>query len=109
MVEFGRVGDELQHKHGSIAVGTWNVRGMTDLKLHELILHMETYDINILCLQETWCKQADVYTERGYFIRFSGSTGGERCWSGVGFIIAPSFRPRVRSYKQFDDRIAYLK
>ena len=85
------------------------MRGLTELKLHELISHMETYSIDILCIQETWCKQADVYTEQEYLVILSGTTGNERCWSGVGFIVSPSFRHRVRSYKQVDDRIAYLK
>ena len=46
------------------AFGTWIVRGLTQLKLHELILHMGTYNIDILCIQDTWSKNADAYEEQ---------------------------------------------
>ena len=36
----------------ALVICTWNVRGLTDLKLFELILHMKRYDIDILCIQE---------------------------------------------------------
>ena len=85
------------------------MRGLTELKLHELILHMGTYNIDILCIQETWTKNADVYEEQGHLIVLSGGSCPGRVWSGVGFIISPRIRDKIRGYKQINDRIAYVK
>ena len=52
---------------------SWNVRGLTDLKMIELILHMKRYNIDILCLQETHIVDTDSYEEQGFLVVLSGA------------------------------------
>ena len=92
----------------TLSCGTWNVRGLTELKLHELILHMKYNNIDILCIQETWTKKAAVYVEHGFEVILSGSELEGRTFTGVGFILAPHVRRRIRSYKQINDRVAVI-
>ena len=80
--------DDGSQAHGLLKCGTWNIRGLTELKLFELFIHMPKYSVNILCIQETWKKESAAYREDGFMIIFSGSELEERSWAGVGFIIA---------------------
>ena len=89
--------------------GTWNVRGLTDIKAIELVLHMQRYGIDILCLQETWASASIEYVVNGFVFILSGSDREERSWAGVGFIVAPWCKGRVKSYMQVSDRVAYIK
>jgi hypothetical protein len=93
----------------ALVICTWNVRGLTDLKLYELILHMTTYDIDVLCIQETHISSSAVRYERGYTVILSGSDEDSRSWAGVGIIVAPRCRHRIKSYKQISDRLCSLK
>ena len=70
---------------------------------------MKQYEIDVLCLQETWLQESEVYGEQGYLVVLSGSDDTERSWAGVGFILAPHCRSRVKAYRQVSDRIAYVK
>ena len=36
-----------------LVCGSWNVKGLSDLKFCEIIRHMQEFDLDILCLQET--------------------------------------------------------
>ena len=92
-----------------LTCGTWNVRGLTDLKLFELILHMRRYNIGILCMQETWKTKAAAYDYQGFQVILSGPDQTNRCWAGVGFIVAPWLRRRVKSYQQTSERMAQIK
>ena len=78
----GRI-QNFEFGHSVLTYGTWNVQGLTDLKLFELILSMKRYSIDILCLQETRSVKASVYTEQGHLVITSGTDDGARCWSGV--------------------------
>ena len=60
-------------------------------------------------MQETWINRTEVLEEKGFFMILSGSGDVERSWAGVGFIVAPWCRRRMKSYKQVNDRIAYVK
>ena len=88
---------------------TWNVKGLTDLKSIELILYMKKYGIDILCIQETWLNNSCVYQEQGHMIILSGDGADCRSWAGVGFILSPSCKQHVKSYKQVSDRLCTLK
>ena len=92
-----------------INLGSWNVRGLTELKLFELVLHMEKYSIDILCIQETWVAKSHIYKEYGFTVILSGSWSNGRSWAGVAFIIAPWCNGRVQAHKQISDRLAYIK
>ena len=101
--------DDGFQAHGLLKCGTWNIRGLTELKLFELFIHMLKYSIDILCIQETWKKESAAYREDGFVIVLSGSELEERSWAVVGFIIAPWCIRRVKSYRQISDRTAYIK
>ena len=88
---------------------TWNIRGLTDLKLFELIMHMKQYDIDILCIQETHRNDTCIYEELGFVIILSGTGEDVRTWSGVGFIVAPWCKHKVKSYKQISERMCSLR
>ena len=88
---------------------TWNVQGPTDLKILELILHMLEYQIDVLCLQETWISRTQVRDENDFLVTLSGSGGIGCSWAGVGFMVATWCRRRVKCYKQVSDRMAPLK
>ena len=75
---------------GSIRIGSWNVEGLTDVKVEQVIDYMIQYSIGVLCLQETRKSKSDVYlTSRGYKLILSGCSTSEREWAGVGFILSP--------------------
>jgi exonuclease III len=88
---------------------SWNVRGLTDLKLFELILHMKRHDIDVLCIQETRKNDVAAFEEQGYLVLLSGSGTVDKTWAGVGIIVAPRCKHRIKSYKQISDRICSLK
>ena len=104
-----RGGSLQQHTGDQFTIGTWNVRGFTDLKLQEFILHMKFHRISILCMQETRVGKSDVYFEDGFQIIMSGRSDDSVCWAGVGFIIAPWARDRLKNFKQICDRMAYVQ
>ena len=95
---------------GKCKIATWNIEGLTEEKLVELIRIMEERDIGILCLQETHCAGADYFLRNdGYLVIQSGGPNAMREWAGVGFLVAPAFRRSVLGFNQFSDRIASLK
>ena len=87
---------------------SWNVRGLTDLKTFELILHMKRHDIDILCIQETHKNSITAYEEQGYLVLLSGCGSDCRSWAGVGIIMAPRCKHWIKSYKQISDRLCSL-
>ena len=70
---------------------------------------MLMYQIDAICLQETYTLQAEHYSIDGFKIILSGAEGVTRSWAGVGFIIAPHATRFVQSFMQYSDRMAYLK
>ena len=60
-------------------------------------------------MQETRVGKSDVYFEDGFQIIMSGRSDDSVCWAGVGFIIAPWARDRLKNFKQICDRMAYVK
>ena len=97
---------------GKCKIGTWNIEGLTEEKLVELIRIMEERDIGILCLLETYCAATDyflIFLNDGYLVIQSGASKDMREWPGIGFLVAPAFRRSVLGFNQFSDRIASLK
>ena len=93
----------------SLVVGSSNITGLTEEKLHCLCIHTIVYGISILCLQETGVPKADYYSENGYRVILSGSEDVQRSWAGVGFIIAPGFAHLVAGFLQYSERLASVK
>ena len=101
-------GTEVLGSH-CFGIGSWNVQGLTDVKLQELMLQMRRNRLNILCIQETRIKDTKVYEENGYLIILSGEDCQNQSWQGVGFIVAPRCKHYVKSYKQVSGRVASIK
>ena len=61
--------------HQDLKVATWNVRGLTDVKLVEIMVHMRRHDIHILCSQETRATKAEEYEDEncGFYVILSGA------------------------------------
>jgi exonuclease III len=88
---------------------TWNVKGLTEEKLVSICNHMRTYDISIICLQETRASKTEYYSEDGFKVILSSSDhSGSRC-NGVGFIVAPWCCKYIYSFFQYSDRLASIK
>ena len=100
----------LRPSSPQLKVASWNVEGLTDSKLMQLEMIMEERGISLLCIQETKRSMSDVWaTAGGYFVILSGSNGSGKERAGVGFIIAPSLRTAIVSFRQENDRMAALK
>ena len=85
------------------------MKGLTEDKLISIYSIMNSFRIDILCLQETRASKAHYYDDNGYRIILSGSEEVERSWVGVGFVIAPWCKNRECGFFQFSDRLASLK
>lgn len=91
-----------------VKVCTWNVEGLTDIKIYEICNYMEANGIHIACVQETRQPKSDSYcTETGFQVLLSGGTGAKE-WAGVGFIVSPEFKKNVVSSCPFSNRIASI-
>ena len=93
-----------------ICIGTWNVEGLTEVKLHEIRTYMNSHSIDIFCIQETHKSGSDYYvSDDGFLVILSGASCEGREWAGVGFIVGPKLRPHIEGYCQISSRIASLK
>ena len=73
---------------------------------------MKAHGIHIVCIQESHRFSSEYFcTPEGFLCIFSGSTSAEEKNSdaGVGFIIAPEFRPSVVGFCQASDRLCALR
>ena len=95
---------------GELCVASWNVEGLSEIKLWELTEVMSRYSISILCIQETHIAKSPYYTtENGFLVILTGSTGIGRDYAGVGFIVAPWAKHAVACFLQLNSRLACLK
>ncbi len=95
---------------GRCCFGTWNVEGLTDIKLYQLCRIMRLRSIAILCLQETHDSNSICRClEGGYLLINSGADDNRRTYAGVGFLLAPWLRSAIYSYKQISERICTIK
>ena len=102
--------DEVKPFGSNFLVGSWNVEGLSDVKLFELILIMKEYNIGILSIQETRVSQSPYYyTDEGFLVVLSGSSKVGKEWAGVGFIIAPWLAHAVVGFLQLSNRLCCLK
>ena len=86
-------------KHRLI-VTTWNLEGLSEIKMHEITMYMESNSVDVLCIQETRRAKSDHFTTyNGYGVYLSGNGAGQREWAGVGFVIAPAFVPYVMGFQ----------
>ena len=79
-----------------LIIGSWNVEGLTDIKLEEISIYMHNNSVDILAIQETRKLKSDSYvTEDGYLVYLSGSGTDDKEWAGVGLIISPEMRKYI--------------
>jgi exonuclease III len=89
---------------------TWNVEGLTDLKLYQICTYMKLHDISICCIQETRKPMSDYYfAEGGFKVILSGSSSTDREWAGVGFIVSPASVNSIVGFCQVSNWVASLK
>ena len=96
-----------------IMITNWNVEGLNDLKQEEIVNYMSRKDsrnnVDVCCLQETKKSISDTYELRGFSFILSGGKSGSNEWYGVGFVVPPRFKLRIRGFCQVSERIATLK
>ena len=94
-----------------VKVGSWNVQGLTNLKLAEIYRFMEAAGVDVMCLQETRKPNSDHYVDEGSgcLVILSGTSDAKSEWAGVGSVVSQRMRFRVQGCWQLDNRIASLK
>ena len=90
--------------------GTWNVEGLTDIKIIQLCSIMRKRALAFLCLQETRVSYSgNRVLDNGYLLITAGQDDDKRTYAGVGFLVAPWLRQSVFSFKPTSERICCLK
>ena len=91
-------------------MSSWNVEGLTDVKIQEICQYMLLNSIDIVCMQETRSPKSDSFSASdGFAVYLSGRGDGEREFAGVGFIVAPSFRKFIIGCDPHSSHITSLK
>ena len=91
-----------------LQVVTYNVRSLLKPTMHcQLTQSMKTYQVSVLCLQETKSKQTtqnvvDKYT----FMTISTSAPQQQEFAGVGFVLAPAARNALLQVELITDLLA---
>ena len=92
-----------------LIIASWNVQGLSDIKLWEIIGIMKRRHISILCMQETHIRNTPYYTEDGFLVILSGSSSTPREFAGVGFVVAPWVKESLVGFMQFSNRLSCMK
>jgi exonuclease III len=94
----------------SIKICTWNVEGLTELKVHQICRYMAKHSIGICCMQETHKSMSrHFFAEGGFKVILSGRAGNDRECAGVGFIVSPQLTTSIVGFCQLSNRVASLK
>ena len=110
MLMYDARGGLLRVAEGRLEIGTWNIEGLTDVKLIELQEHMLNMQLDVLCLTEVRKPGAESYaTEEGFYFILFGGVVGERDYAGVGFLIAPYARQCMIGFAEHFDRLVTLR
>ena len=80
-------------------------------KLQELIWHMRSRQIAILCIQETHVSNSMHFYEDGYLIVLSGGgvASNGRSYAGVGFVVSPLAAKSIIGFRLVSERLAKLR
>ena len=102
-------GGLLKPSLGQLCIATWNVEGLSDVKLATLEMYMHEYGIHMLCLQEVRRPLSDYYvTDNGFLLITSGGQQAPE-YAGVGFLVHPSLRKNIHNFCQYSNRIVGIK
>ena len=97
-------------RRNRLNIGSWNVEGLTDIKLYEICMYMQANSVDIFCIQETRKPLSDNFiSDLGYHVYLSGGCGASREWAGVGFIISPAVAHQIAGVTPVSNRVACLK
>ena len=90
--------------------GSWNVEGLTDIKLEQLCSIMRTRALGLLCLQETRVSYSGSrILDNGYIVITAAQDDEKKTYAGVGFLLAPWMKKSVFSFKPISERICCIK
>ena len=93
-----------------LVISSWNVEGLTAVKIEEVCTYMLNNSVDIMCLQETRRGNSDTFcTDRGFQVFESGRGDGLRETAGVAFVISPRMRAHILSFTPHSSRVAALK
>ena len=93
-----------------INICTWNVEGLTDIKIEQVCSYMNSNSLDVTILQETRRLKSDYFQwESGHHIYLSGSSTGEKEWAGVGFIVSGRFHRRVLGFTPTSNRVGSIR
>ena len=96
-----------------VTVSTWNVEGLTDIKMYQICKYMLSQRVGLVCLQETRQSNASYYKYYldgwGFQVILSGGAGQEKEWAGVGFVVAPKLQTCIHGFSQISNRMISMK
>ena len=94
----------------TLQICSWNLEGLTDIKLADVCTYMVDNSLDICCIQETRKSNSDKYLhDSGHVVLLSGNGSGLREWAGVGFIVSPALQRFVVGFHPISSRMACLK
>ena len=83
---------------------------MTDLKIRQLCDIMKLRGLAIICVQETRIPHTGCsILDNGYALITSGTSDNSKTYAGVGYLVAPSLRRSIYSFKLISERTCILK
>ena len=93
-----------------LQVVTYNVRSLLKPTMHcQLTQSMKTYQVSVLCLQETKSKQTTQYVVDKYtFMTINTSAPQQQEFAGVGFVLVPAARNALLQVELISSRLASL-
>ena len=93
-------------------IGSWNIEGLPEgnlTKLHQIIHYMQNGNLAVLCLQETHRPRSEYFLiEKGYLLILSGGPMTQKENAGVGFLVAPWALYAMKTFWQFNNRMAAI-
>jgi exonuclease III len=93
-----------------LILSSWNLEGLTDIKVHEVATYMEAHSIDVMCIQEVRKLKSDKFcSECGHLWLLSGSGSGSREWAGVGSVLASRLQDQFIGFRPISNRVAVLK
>ena len=93
-----------------INVCTWNVEGLTDIKIEQICKYTRSNSTDVTFLQNTRRNNSDNFvTNSGHEVVLICSSAEGRKWAGVGCIIAPGFRKAAIGFRPDGGRMASLR
>ena len=110
LIEFSQ---KRSRPSNSIRICSWNIRGLSEEKIHHDILGELLKDIDILALQETWLYENRVIDIEGYkafhVIRPDPDKNAQHGSGGISVFIKNCLQNRVSLLKSYMDNIVWFK